>query len=244
MHDVPDARRAVLVQVVRTVYQSHSEELQHVKVEATQTGADPSSLWEGLVRSAATWGNARGLKTLMEKPELHDRVRWESLDPLSPTERHEQILETLTKAGIRMAERKAGYLSENFERIHAEGGEARVKERLESIPGRDGKIGFLRTFRGVGPKYARNIMMDGYHQDFRDSIAIDQRIQGILKELGRPFNGDYEETEDFLLSVAGEAGLEGWEVDRLLFLYSPEVLKGIRQARESALKILEDAGKL
>ena len=46
------------------------------------------------------------------------------------------------------------------------------------------KIQFLKTFKGIGQKYARNMMMDVYDKDFRDSIAIDARIDGILDKLG------------------------------------------------------------
>jgi hypothetical protein len=107
-----------------------------------------------------------------------------------------------------------------------------VKERLYSIVGREGKMGFLRKFRGVGPKYARNIMMDGYHPEFRESIAIDSRIKRILKEVGHSLGGDrrYGDAEGFLLAVAHDVGIEGWDLDRLLYLHTDDVLKELVRA--------------
>ena len=40
---------------------------------------------------------------------------------------------------------------------------------------------------GIGDKYARNIMMDVYHEDFRDSIAVDARIKAVSERLGLSF---------------------------------------------------------
>lgn len=65
-------------------------------------------------------------------------------------------------------------------------------------------------------------MMDVYHEDFRGSIAIDVRIKAISTALGVSFN-TYEEHEQFYLDVAAEAGLNGWELDRLLFWFRAKV---------------------
>lgn len=78
------------------------------------------------------------------------------------------------------------------------------------MPGREAKIRFLESFPGIGPKYARNMMMDVYHEDFRDSIALDVRIN--------------VEHEAFYRDAAREAGLNGWELDRLLFNYQSQVM--------------------
>ncbi|MCA9169714.1 MAG: hypothetical protein KDB23_18700 [Planctomycetales bacterium] len=80
----------------------------------------------------------------------------------------------------------------------------------------------MKTFPGIGPKYARNIMMDVYHEDFRDSIAIDVRIKAVTKALGLTF-ASYDEHEHFFLGVAADAGLNGWELDRLLFNFRGEI---------------------
>jgi hypothetical protein len=63
--------------------------------------------------------------------------------------------------------------------------------------------------------------MDVYHPDFRDSIAIDARIKSLSASLGLHF-ASYADHEQFYLGVAREAGLNGWELDRLIFNYLPE----------------------
>lgn len=66
-------------------------------------------------------------------------------------------------------------------------------------------------------------MMDVYHEDFRDSIAVDVRIKRISDAWGLSFPS-YEEHENFYLSVATDAGLNGWELDRLMFNFTNEFL--------------------
>jgi len=83
---------------------------------------------------------------------------------------------------------------------------------------------FLEDFPGIGPKYARNIMMDSYHPLFRDRIALDSRVRSVSKKLGIDFK-DYSDYENFYLRVAKEAGIEGWELDRLIWEHIDDFLK-------------------
>jgi endonuclease III len=118
---------------------------------------------------------------------------------------------------------KARYIAGCFERIQRIGGPEAAKQRLLQQPGREGKIQFLKQFPGIGDKYARNIMMDIYHQDFRNSIAIDARIQRISTAWGLEF-ASYREHEAFYLRVAERAGLNGWELDRLMFHFTDDFI--------------------
>ncbi|HEY3853400.1 MAG TPA: hypothetical protein VGO67_03290 [Verrucomicrobiae bacterium] len=79
----------------------------------------------------------------------------------------------------------------------------------------------MKSFSGIGDKYARNIMMDVYHPEFRDSIAVDARIKALSNALGVSFDS-YADHERFYLSVAHDAGLNGWELDRLIFHFQDE----------------------
>jgi hypothetical protein len=69
-------------------------------------------------------------------------------------------------------------------------------------------------------------MMDVYHEEFCDSIAVDARISAISAVLGLRFTS-YAEEEAFYIEVAKEAGLKGWELDRLLFNFNREVEAGL-----------------
>ena len=130
-----------------------------------------------------------------------------------------------------MPDKKAQWLARNFDLIKEMGGPKAAREALLSTPGRDEKIKLLKSFAGVGDKYARNILMDVYHPDFRDSIAIDARIKGLSKMLELEFER-YAEHEQFYLDAAHEAGLSGWELDRLLFNFMREVLEGLKGRAE------------
>jgi hypothetical protein len=219
-------KKMTLVDAIRTAYRRHKHEIENVKEEARKTGEDPEWIWEGLVRSAATWGSIRGIK-VQRVPELHELVRWGALERLDKKGREKQLRAALNEAAVRWADKKVPYLLANFCLVKSMGGPQKVQEDLDSLLTSEGIVDFLRKkFRGVGPKYARNIMMDGYHPKFRSSIAIDARIQKILKKAGRPFGGnkDYGDAEQFLLAVAKEVRIEGWVLDRLLFLYNGEIL--------------------
>jgi len=124
-----------------------------------------------------------------------------------------------------MPRKKAKWLYENFCKIQEMGGLVQAKKALLGCKGRDQKIRFLRSFAGIGPKYARNILMDVYHEDFRECIAIDQRINAISKTLGLPFKDYSDGHEQFYLDVAHDAGLSGWELDRLMFNFKDAVIK-------------------
>jgi hypothetical protein len=89
--------------------------------------------------------------------------------------------------------------------------------------GREGKVAFMQRFHGIGHKYARNIWMDVYHPDFRNAIAVDERIQRISESLGYLFKNNAEH-ERFYQEIAKEVGLEGWEGDRLLYNHRDEFL--------------------
>ena len=168
-------------------------------------------------------GSSRGWVGLIHTPANYERVTFEALEPLSPAERVAETDSAFRDAKMRMPGRKAHWVGSNFERVVEMGGLEAVREALLATPGAKGKIAFLQQFDGIGPKYARNILMDVYHPDFHDRIAIDQRIQKVSRALGVWFEA-YEEHERFYIELAAEAGLNGWELDRILYHYTDDVL--------------------
>lgn len=211
-----------LVAVVRGLAAEKRAELERLKNEG-RTGLDrPDFIWHYLLQSFATMGRASGWKGLIQNEENYRRVTYDTLATLTPEAREAQVRQTCRAAGIRMPDKKADYILGCFEYVKRLGGPEAAKAKLLAQPGREPKIRFLQTFPGIGPKYARNIMMDVYHEDFRDSIALDVRIKAISDALGLSFTS-YTEHEAFYLDVARQAGLNGWELDRLLFNFRPEV---------------------
>lgn len=80
----------------------------------------------------------------------------------------------------------------------------------------------MREFKGIGDKYARNIGMDVFHPDFRDTIALDDRIDSVSDELGVEFES-YEKHEQFYVDIADRLDMTAWELDRLLYRYIDEI---------------------
>ena len=124
----------------------------------------------------------------MRTPANYQRVTFPSLlNKRSARSRLNELRAVLRLAKVRMPDKKAGWLADAFEQIATAGGPSRVKKELLTRDGREGKIAFWLEFKGIGKKYSRNIMMDVYHPEFHDSIAIDQRIKKISLTLGRVF---------------------------------------------------------
>ena len=214
-----------LLKVVRPLAAENGQVLACLK--RGRTGLKrPDFIWHYLLQSFATMGRASGWKGLIENRDNYNRVRYEALAALTPTRREKQVHDVCRASKIRMPGVKAGYILECFKYVKKMRGPERVKSLLLAQPNREEKIKFLRKFRGIGPKYARNIMMDVYHKEFRESIAIDIRIKSISKVLGLSFtDAEYMKHEKFYLDVAHLAGLNGWELDRLLFNFRDEVMK-------------------
>jgi len=171
-------------------------------------------------------GKASGSLGLIKNQDNYQRVTYEALRSLTPKKREKQVLEVCRAAKLRMPNRKTQFILGSFEYVKSMGGPEKTKALLLEQRGKDSKIRFLRTFPGIGPKYARNLMMDVYHKDFHDCIAVDIRIKSISKALGLSFtDAEYAEHEAFYLDVAHLAGLNGWELDRLLFNFGDELKK-------------------
>jgi len=221
---MPDPKR-VLVRAVRAVYPAHRDRIECLKRDGRRIWRARDFIWEQLLRSFSTMGNSRGAR-LMREPDLHDRVTYGVVAELSSKRRRAVLRNTLAAAPVRMADKKADWLCSNFRRIRRDGGPGAVKAALCACSGRDGKIAFLRTFEGIGEKYARNILMDAYHREFRHSIAFDERLKKVARALGLKF-GTYAEAERFFLDAARSAGLTGWELDRLLYNATDDVLAKI-----------------
>lgn len=210
-----------LAEVVRQLAAEKRAELE--KLKSGYLGLSrPDFIWHYLLQSFSTMGRAAGWEGLIGNQENYRRVTYEVLGKLPPDARRSQVLEVCRAAKLRMPAKKAGFIVACFDHVQHLGGLEAAKAQLLEQPGREAKMAFLDAFPGIGEKYARNIMMDVYHEDFRDSIALDVRILAISKALGLTFTS-YRAHEAFYVDVAQAAGLNGWELDRLLFHFRSEV---------------------
>jgi hypothetical protein len=174
-------------------------------------------------------GNSRGWRGLFETPGLLEQVEYERLQLMQSEQRIAIVAKVFRAATIRRPDTKAAWLSENVELLRLLGGPTLAWQQAIALPERAEKIQFLLRFKGIGDKYARNIWMDVYDDAFRDAIAVDERIKSVTRALGREFR-TYADHEAFYQEVAADAGLEPWELDRLLYQFKAHFLAAISGA--------------
>ena len=222
--------RVRLVGVVRALWPLRAEGIERLRSPVQCAEFDrPDFLWHYLLAGFSTMGGVGGYAGLIGNPANYARVAYAALAALPADVRTAEVNEVCRAAGLRWPNRKAAFIRSAFDRIHALGGPEAARAQLVARPDRASKIAWLTGFDGVSKKYARNLMMDVYHPEFRACIAIDARIKAITRELGLSFRS-YEAEEDFYLAVAERAGRNGWELDRLLFNCSAEVIDRLRAA--------------
>ena len=210
-----------LSQIICQLYETNRIELERFKSEQIQIER-PDFIWHYLLASFSTMGRSSGWKGLIGTPYNYNRITFDVLNSLTSEQRKAQVHEVCRAAKIRMPGRKSTFILGCYDRILMLGGPAEAKAALLALPGAQKKRAFLMEFPGIGEKYARNIMMDVYHEDFRNSIAIDIRIKAISTALGLSFR-TYVDHEQFYLDVAEAAGINGWEMDRLLYNWNDQI---------------------
>jgi hypothetical protein len=225
--------KALLVPIVRRIARDKDVKTRLAEGKAGRKDLDrPDFVWYELLLSFATMGNSRGAEGLIRNQDNYKRVTFEALERI-PTKpgRRKELLTVLRAAKVRMPPKKAAWLAAAFERVNQMGGPRKAKAELFRRAGCEAKIRFWQEFDGIGDKYSRNIMMDVYHPDFKDFIAVDERIRKITRALGLAFRS-YEPEEQFYLDAAKRAGLEGWELDRMLYGFRDRVLHELEDAED------------
>lgn len=221
-------RREKLVTALRSITPDMRRRLEDLKAEGLELRKRKDLIWRLLLQSFATMGNSRGWRGLSGNPELLASAAFETVASLPPRARKKHLERVLRVAKIRMPQKKAAWLAANFEVILAKGGPQVVRREALSLRSREAKFRFMKSFDGVGEKYARNVWMDLYDPAFREAIAIDERIKRITEVLGYSFSS-YAEHETFYCAVASDAGLEPWEVDRLLYQFRDHFIEAIQK---------------
>lgn len=214
--------RGKVVRAVQALAQEHAEALERSKAGAVEHGGHADWPWNGIVLSAATLGGSwRWDKRV--KPIYDAELSWAALDGLPEEERRGRF----NKVG-RYWRRTSAFLERMYERLSQEGGPHVTRSKLAAMRGPE-ILAFWSAFDGVGPKYARNIMMDVHHPSFRQGFfAIDSRIQKLLPVLGYEGTKQYGAMEGFLNQLADDAGVDGWDLDRLLYQRHDDVIARVR----------------
>jgi hypothetical protein len=229
---VRERRRSALVLALTRLTPDMIAYLHERKTVGRRLRQRDDLVWHLLLQSFATMGNSRGWPGLFETPGLAEQVSFSSLRRCPASGRRLRLEMVLRKAKVRMAARKAEWLAVNFQSIEKAGGVRVVTRHALSLGTREAKYRFMDEFKGIGPKYARNVWMDIYDPLFRDAVAIDERIKSITTALGYSFK-TYDEHEAFYRQIAQDARLEPWEMDRLLYRFKDHFLIAIDGAAAS-----------
>lgn len=224
-----ERREAVrrLAAAVREVAEEKRDALERLKATARRRRKDPAFVWTRLLGAYATLAGSSAYHRIIGEDERPvAELRFEKL--LKDPEKREEALHCkMRAAGVVWSRKKARWAAAAFELIAAEGGPEKVTAELFCRRGAEEKIRFLQRFPGVGPKYARDIMMDAWDPDFRDTVAVDSRLEGVAQAIGVDLESDYAEKERFFQDVAREAGLTGWELDRTMYEFTDEVYRAL-----------------
>jgi hypothetical protein len=219
-------KRLALVESLKVITPEKMDEMLGSREADHEALERPDFVWHFLLQSFATMGNSRGWDGLIGNRDNYGRVTFEALYALDRTERLNRLDEVLRAANVRMPGKKAVWLDHNYEMITEMGGPEEARRQALAHDGMEAKIAFMKRFHGIGPKYARNIWMDVRHPDFRDTIAVDERIKKVTQALRYTFK-TYEEEERFYQEIAREVGISGWELDRLLYNYTDRFVSAI-----------------
>jgi hypothetical protein len=218
-----------LVLTAKNLRNTYNSELERKKENGKTLLARPDFLWHELLVSYSTLGGISGYNGMIEDKSRYQQVTYEELKKLGDNEnRVNRLRQVMKEAHVHYYNKKASMLSQCFEKIEAMGGLDVANTTLLNNVCAAEMIEFLADFPGIGPKYARDIMMDSYHPLFHNKIALDSRVRSVSKALGTNFK-KYKEHENFYLGVAKQAGIEGWELDRLIFEHTDEFLNALKK---------------
>jgi hypothetical protein len=220
-------QKDALVRSVKTVWKRTEVKDKIAALKRNQADFEREDfVWHAILKGFSTFGNSRGYKGLMQNDANRSRVEFTALQKVPTRRRIAHIARVFRDSQVSYANKKAAWLNENVKNVEALGGLDSVKQKLEGAYRMSGKIALLATFKGVSKKYARNMMMDVYHPEFRNCIAVDVRIKKVSKALGLRFS-TYEEEEQFYIDSAKAARLQPWELDRVMYNFTRDVIDAL-----------------
>lgn len=180
-------------------------------------------VWYLLLQSMSTLRSSRGHRYIFpDGIEPVASITFPALAKLSSRYRKDAL--SAAFKSLYKGQDKAGWLDCNFERIECMGGEAGALSTMRALTGMAAKTHWISRFDGIGDKYSRNVWMDIRDPHFEQSIAVDIRLEEVGRLTGMAVSAPYRDKERFFLAIAGEAGLSGWEADRLLYNFKDELL--------------------
>jgi hypothetical protein len=187
-------------------------------------------LWLAVLRQLAVVGRAAAAEALTQKIEPRSDFWYSTLAAASATARRTEMHRQLRSAGVRYVERdsakckKTAAADYNFELLRSYGGPKSYFTSLAAVPHESWRISIISDdLAYIKNKGARDLLIDlGL---VRDAIALDSRLQGVLRSVGVDLPDDvttnklkYRSLERELLEkVCGPCSMSGGHFDRIHF---------------------------
>jgi hypothetical protein len=207
------------------------EKLEHVAGlwdEAKERARDPAWLWNGIVRFHLTRGGSKNYD------RWFSRCGGEPLDyDLLGQLPFEQRMAMYLKVAGRFRNQKADALEASRLRIAEYGGPEQAGRYCQSLGSTTEKLNFLSQFPYIGPKGARNILMDVADQDAQEVIAVDLRVHAMVDCIkGAPPKSNYLAREAYLIELGAQAGIHSaWKLDRLVYSFHADIIADMTGVR-------------
>lgn len=223
--------KSKLIEAVQAVLEDEPVEkrLEELKETGRRRRKRDDIIWFEIVVSLCTLGGSWGAETIVDDEGVIDEHKYGSLtfETLQEIDQdfRGQYLESRLHGNVRMVPTKLEAIEENFEIIQEKyGSPLDAKQVVWQKDSSEEIIEFFKQFHWIGDKYARNIPMDLYLEQFHNYIAVDSRIKGILETVDYPVEEqEYTEIESFLREVASELDITAWELDRTLYNFEDSI---------------------
>jgi hypothetical protein len=208
------------VRIVKDLWIENRSSLEASAAASRAVRNDPNWMWKVLVQSFCTIGGSANLDRKLEK--YGSMLSWTSVSAMTDEARSALFYDLPNPVRRHIA---TPGLEHAFVRIRDAGGPAALTAEYERLETAKERMGFLRSFRGIGAKYSRNIPMDVYDEKVLDYFALDSRLNKILDHLTPNLPRSYRIRENYLRRVAEEAGVpNAWFLDRLLYSHHSTVV--------------------
>lgn len=227
--------RARFIEILREFLEKDRDRLEKKFEEGARLREREGWAWDVFVQSFATNGGVKRWDAFVAEGGA-ERVRWDALfadapgDVAAAASRLQAL--SVTFLAPRWAARTGPALIAAFHRFHKEGGPDAVARTWMGHNETGAMLRWLKSFRMIGDKYARNMAMDVSHPLVLDHIALDHRIHALCDLVeGAPPRTPYRLREGWLREIAAELGINGWLLDRLLFSRYKEIRAAILKDR-------------
>lgn len=208
-----------------------------------------NEIWLHLITQVIVVGGSAPAEKFERNPKLQNVVSYEKMVKIDDKKELEETINGVLRAvGTRYASSDISKCRKTRALVHNLGimksfkdGPKGLLERLsefEGISGDKRRIKYLmKIFRFVQSKSARDYLMElGL---VRNAIALDVRIQNVLKEVGIEIPKGLENSpelydsieQDILTQICKPLGLSGIEFDRMLYQNYKEIMEMLNSER-------------